>query len=190
MKNNLLKLLLVPLLIIFVYFISAKTYSSLFSKVDANTSIDVANFKILINDINTLVNKEITIGDINWRGEHTNDNVIAPGSEGTFSFIIDPSSSQVAITYEIKFIDHIIDENKILTVTNVVVDGENKILDNNILNGIFYLNDIESQKTNKVDVTVKWINDENNNESDSLIGLQQVEAQFIDIEFNATQYKG
>ena len=118
---------------------------------------------------------------------------IAPGSEGYFEVLIDATETDVAVRYDIKIDDVAtikigedtsdLDEKIVLKVTGVEdvfeKDGEidtttehiNYIdVDNKTVSGVIPINIIESKYKDKVRVYFKWINDDNNNIVDTMLG--------------------
>lgn len=191
MKRLIAKILLIFILIILLFLLIQKTYSTFYSAVDGDVLIDVAAWNISVNELGIANSKTIDINEITWVSNHSNPNTVAPGSVGTFYISIDPNDTSVAIKYDITFNDHSVDSEKILTVTDVSFEnGEFVQNSSSTYEGIFTLDDIDNEEVHLIKVTVEWINDEENNESDSLIGLNQKEPDYLDITFKASQFNG
>ena len=183
-----MKKYLILVIIIFFGLIINETYAIFYSNISKNTKLPIAKWNITLNDeniTNTYTNI-IDIKNIIWENEYANEKKVAPGSKGSFDIEIDSNDTEVSFLFEISYIDHTIDENKILTVTNIRYDGSDliKISDNKYI-CIFPIN--SNYKTISVDL--EWINNENNNEIDSSIGFNG-EMQTVEFIFKASQYYG
>lgn len=186
-------LLFLACLSIFIFAVS-KSFASLESKVDAKSTVYVGKWNILVNgqNLNSRYTDEITLNDIVWESnEHVSEGMAAPGSKGVISFEIDPTDTDVAVKYKITFSDHTDDPNYLLTIREISTDGTPLIKSGpNSYTGIFSLQDILNGATKTISIDVEWINDESNNEYDSLIGSQSEEAKFLYIDMEAVQYNG
>lgn len=163
------------IVLVSIYLINV-TYSAFESNINASTKIDIAKFNILINNQNIRINKNVKINDITWINNHANK--LAPGSIGEFYISLDPSNTDVSIKYKISFIDHTIDSNKVLTVTDI--DGiplNNGIYEDTIL--------INNKSVKNIKVTVEWISDDD--EFDSNIGLDITEHDYLDFNIEVSQ---
>lgn len=190
MNKLIKKIILIILLILLLFLIISKTYSTFYSKASGKVLIDVASWNILLNDKSVSQNKSIELNDIVWISNNSNPETVAPGSAGTFYISIDPNGAEVATKYELTFVDHEIDSEKILTVTDVTSENGDITKNNSTYTGVFSLDDIANEEVHLVKVTVEWINSEENNENDSLIGMNQKEPDYLDISFKAIQYNG
>lgn len=188
------KLTIVIIIIsIFVLFIfSNKTYTSYQSSVNDEVPLDIAEWKIEIDGQNiATTTKNISLSNIVWESDHTNNNTVAPGSKGQVKINIDPTSSEVAIKYNLTYTDHTINPDCLLTVTSIYLENEEleKISDNSY-SGVITLDQIKEKTVKVLVINVEWVNDENNNETDSKIGLNESVPNYLEIEFNASQYTG
>lgn len=169
-----------------------KTYTSYESAVDNEVAVDVADWKIEIDgqDI-AKTTRDISLNNIEWENTHASSTTAAPGSKGIIKIKIDPTSTQVAIKYNITYIDHNLDPECILTVTNIYLEEEEleKISDNTY-SGLITMDQIKEGTIKTLVIHVEWINDENNNESDTQIGLKEKDPNYLKLEFDASQYTG
>lgn len=169
-----------------------KTYTSYESAVDNEVAVDVADWKIEIDgqDI-TKTTRDISLNNIEWENTHASSTTAAPGSKGIIKIKIDPTSTQVAIKYNITYIDHNLDPECILTVTNIYLEEEEleKISDNTY-SGLITMDQIKEGTIKTLVIHVEWVNDENNNESDTQIGLKEKDPNYLKLEFDASQYTG
>ncbi len=178
-------LVLIPILLILIL---NKTYAIFYSRTNGNTDIALATWNIDLNDntLTSVYNNEVLINNIIWENIHANQNTVAPGSRGHFNIIINPNDTDVAFRFDVSYIDKSIDISKTLTVTNMTLDGVNlNKTANDTYTGVFNLND--SSKT--LTVYLEWINDEENNDNDSNIGLGSEMEETV-FNFKATQYYG
>lgn len=189
-KNVFILLFLVSLLII--YLTSNKTYTSYESLVEDEILLDVANWEINVDGQNIAKStREISLKNIEWTSEHTNNKTVAPGSKGVIRITIDPANTQVAVDCNVSYIDHKQDENIILTVTSMYLDGEEwESTEENSYSGIITLDQIKNKEQKHLVINVEWINNEENNEVDSKIGLSESEPNYLKLELTAKQYTG
>lgn len=186
-------ILSIIIICIFALFItSKKTYTSYESLVDNEVDLKIATWKIKIAEQDIVsTNKDISLSNIEWESEHTNDDTVAPGSKGIVRINIDPTESQVAIDYSITYEDHTKNPDCILTVTSIYLENEKleKISDNSY-GGIITMDQIKEQNKKVLVIHVEWVNDENNNKTDSQIGLNESTPNYLNLVFNAKQYTG
>ena len=185
------------LIILFVVIFTITVYEigtsfSLFeSAKDIVVNSDIGRWQILINDdlVTEIANFNVTnvqvTGDVNVRENH-----FAPGTEGYFDIVIDPNDTEVSVYYEIVCRTDMI-TNPQIHVTNIEdIDGNDLTLVAPYTHaGVIPLADIENGETVTIRFYVTWLNNENNNEIDSLYGLSSAE---FDIPMTITlrQYTG
>lgn len=169
-----------------------QTYAILTSEVIGYTNFEIAKWDIYINDMGVMEETIIRIDDINWNANHTAINTLAPGSVGTFPIFINPGDTDVAFRYDISYVDSSVDSNKLLTITSISFNEHELVMTApNTYSGIFTLDEINSNIIKEITVNVSWINDENNNERDSLIGKgEETEFEYLNFLFSASQYSG
>lgn len=113
---------------------------------------------------------------------------IAPGTSGYFDIVIDPSDTQVAFRYDLTFdftnlqSNFVIERIEEVNGVEVVRTGENTY------SNIMTLDDIENNATNNIRVFIKWNNDEDENENDSIIGMVKDNTIKIPVVVTVTQY--
>ena len=188
------KLILVLACLSIFLFVISKSFASLESKVDAKSTVYVGKWNILVNNqnLNSVYSDDITLDDISWESNsHVSDGMAAPGRRGVISFEVDPTDTDVAVKYTITFRDHSDDPSYLLTIRGISTDGTPLVRSGEFsYTGVFSLQDIRSGNTKTISIDVEWVNDESNNESDSLIGSQSAEARFLYINMEAVQYSG
>ena len=116
---------------------------------------------------------------------------VAPGSTCKVYLEINPTNTGVAFTYTISFVDKIINDEYVLTITDIK-DGDGSLIKTapQSYTGLFTLEEIRSRENKTVEIDVEWINNESNNQSDTLIGTQSSNPNFIHLEMEAVQYNG
>jgi hypothetical protein len=177
--------------IAFLYFGAKGTYTAYESFVNTEMSNRVAPIHLLINgeDLgsDTVLDNRIILDNITWTSTHTRPGKLSPGSTGSFQFELDPTGSEVAILYQIQFIDKEVDPDKIVTFQNVASDRTLVRTSIDTYSGIITLADIENgQKTH---ITVDFIYDD----TEDIEGIRednQVFEDFFEIHFTALQYQG
>ena len=197
MKGNMKRIdkILITLFIVFalIFFIS-KSFSLLESNVRGNSRIPIGQWNILVNNssLGSTQTQELLIDNVAIESnEHTQSGYFAPGTQGTATITINPNGTDVAFLYNISYEDKTGNPNAILHVTNIRSgDGNLTKTGPNTYTGIFTLNKIRSNVIENVTIDLEWVNDESNNEHDSLIGTESISASLINLEFEAIQYNG
>ena len=158
--------LLVNLLFVSVLFLLGTLAIKTDSRYKSNTTISnspkIAPWKIKVNGTDITRESTITENNIVW---NTNDKVksgkVAPGSIGTYTLIIDPTGSKVAVDWKIE----INTNSSPLKVIGVKVDNEDILVNSeNIYEGIISLSDVKLNKTRTIEITFKWL--EENSDTD------------------------
>lgn len=171
----------------------AYTRSRLVANIDTSQNAVLAKWNITLN--NTLITQTmsdtIALGNITWTNSHANPEKVAPGSSGIVDLVINPQDTQVSFRYDITFTDHNVDPNVLLTITNMSANGNNLIhTATNTYTGIFPLSEIEAHQTKVITIYISWLDDENNNETDTQVGTGELTGDLIGITFVAKQYRG
>ena len=191
-RKNVFIFILLIISIALLYIFANKTYTSYESKTMGNADLNIAEWQIKIDDQEIVKStQEIKLSDIVWNNDHTSSGKVSPGSKGSAKIKIDPSMTQVAIKYSISYVDHSNDPNIVLTVNSISLeDDELKREEDGSYSGIITLDEIKNGVKKILNLDVEWINDENNNEFDSAIGLEDATPQYLTLILKAEQYKG
>ena len=139
-----------------------------------------------INETTSFSVSNITVsGDSNVR-----QNYFAPGTSGYFDLVIDPSDSDVSVYYEIVCHIELLQNDQIhlLRVENVGKPNLT-VVRPNTYSAIIPLSDIKNHVTTTIRFYVEWVNDENNNEVDSLYGSSSTKFD-IPMDITFSQYTG
>ena len=114
------------------------------------------------------------------------EGLIAPGMTAYFDIEIDPNDTDVSVRYDLTLNTEEL-ENDRIQITNVEEINHHTIVltDVSTYTGIIPITDSE---VHTIRVYVEWINDESNNEIDSLYGLDADSEVEIPITINFSQY--
>ncbi len=192
---KLLKVILIGSLVIVcvLYLTNNLTFSSYESKIDGEVDSKIAHWNININEENITDSYDtvIDIDDISWDTSHTATGKVSPGSTGVFTIEIDPTDTELAFSYDIKFKDKVINNDYVLTMTSIT-SSDSYLIHTEIdkYTGLFSLNDINTKVKKVITINIAWLNDDDNNESDSNISDSVEDIKYIDLEFRAKQYNG
>ena len=167
--KKILPLLLLTLLIVLLGQL-ASTYGIFESNVAVGSEIELADWQILVNNINlNEEEQEFNITNILW---DTNSNVLpgkaAPGLDGYFEIILDPRTTQVAIEYEVTFEFSEL-ENSNIYITSVKDRNNNDILivDSETYSSSMSLEEVQLNQIEIIKVSFTWELDEENSIIDS-----------------------
>ena len=188
------KIIIVLIAVLILIFIVSKTLSLLQTNVTGAAEMPLAKWNILINgtELTSTSTADIRVNNIEWdENSHTSSGVVAPGSTGKVYLEINPTNTGVAFTYSITYIDKIINDEYVLTITDIK-DGDGSLIKTapQSYTGLFTLEEIRSRENKTVEIDVEWINNESNNQSDTLIGTQSSNPNFIHLEMEAVIYNG
>lgn len=196
-KNIIIFLVLLSMCVIaiLVYKIIS-IYAVFHSNVGAKAEFRNGTWNIDVNGkkITTGVQTDFTIDQITVaEDQHTMPGKISPGLSGNFKIVINPKDTNVSIRYDITLNQ---DELKSSNVKISSVEEKNngaKLIKTaeNEYTGIITLQDIQKNVIHEIEMNVEWLDDEQNNESDTLLGTNKDKRQFeIPVTFHATQYLG
>ena len=186
---------LIIILFVFVLFITIYEISLSFSLFESAKDIvinnDIGRWQIKVN--NDLINNKTTFevtnvkvsNDENVRVDH-----FAPGTEGYFDIVIDPTDTDVSIYYEILCRTDMIKNSQISMTRIENVDGDDlKVVAPYTYASVIPLRDIKNNKITTIRFYISWNNNENNNEVDSLYGSSSANFE-IPMELTFRQYTG
>lgn len=192
-KKTISIFILVLLVGCFLYFRARATYTSYESNVEGKVSTNVGEIHIKINGVDVVATNDgtldnrVILDNITWESTHTREGKISPGSTGTIDLEVDPSGSEVAILYEFRFVDQQIDEDKLLTFSNIV-PAEGMIRTSaDTYTGVITLNDIAAGKKYHLstDFLFDYLTD-----IEGITEDNQILDDLFEIHFHAIQYDG
>ncbi len=134
--------------------------------------------------------------------EHVKSQKIAPGTQACFEITIDPSNTDVSILYtlDLKFDDVTTAKMKLIKVENYFQKNGSteKITNEDVLTqneehqhkAVIPIAKINDKYLNHVKLYFEWVNVEENNATDSILGQTENAKISIPIEINLKQYTG
>lgn len=199
MKKNRTKKILWITAIFFAFiaatYIINESYALLQTIASGNAETNTGSWTIKLNEknISNGVTESFTLNNIIYdeSDENIENGYIAPGKSGYFDIILDPSGTDVAISYEInvRLDEYDYPDNIKLSVENTSADGKID-QDGNTFKGLISLDDIKSNKTITLKLTLIWENNEEFNESDTNLGIEEANKLKIPITVTLNQYQG
>lgn len=188
MNKKILYLLFISFVLITTYEVM-DAYGLFESKNKLVVNQNVARWKILINGSN-ITEEDFVINSINVEGnENVLNGKLAPGVRGYFDIEIDPQAD-TSIVYSISFdFSQISDSFKVENIEETT-SGNLIRTDKSTYSKVITLNEIKENKKNNVRVYLKWENKEDNNATDSKIGLTENNYINIPVSVSAMQYFG
>lgn len=156
-------LLLLGILICALIFLGVQIYAKYLTSASGNTSIAIAKWNILVNNLSIKSNTDISssIVPVFPGNEHIANGIIAPTAEGYFDLNFDFSSADVSFQYEITTS---VDSNssvKDLVTTGYSIDDGEKIAFENFnepISDTILLNG--NVKSRKIRIFVEWNDDD------------------------------
>src|SRR5574344_1854742 len=151
----------------------------------------VGEWTILINGTD-ITNNTVTfnINSFNWNTTtEVKENKFAPGMNGYFDIIINPSSTDVSVKYNITYdLTELNDTN--ITISSIIEkDGRGLTrTGESTYTGVITLSQINSNITNTIRTNLSWVNNEANNDTDSELGLELDNDINIPIRVDVFQY--
>ena len=188
MNKKILYLLFISFVLITTYEVM-DAYGLFESKNKLVVNQNVARWKILINGSN-ITEEDFVINSINVEGnENVLNGKLAPGVRGYFDVEIDPKAD-TSIVYSISFDFSQISDSFIVEKIEETTSGNLIRTDEATYSKVITLNEIKENKKNNVRVYLKWENKEDNNATDSKIGLTENNYINIPVSVSAMQYFG
>lgn len=143
------------------------TYAKYITSADGDANINIARWKILVNNQDIEQNKELSnvITPVFDGNDNIASNVIAPTAEGYFDILIDASNTDVSLKYEITTSDNADSAVSDLIISGYSIDDSERqqiVSDDGqikIENEILYNS---TDKDIKLRVFLKWNDDETN----------------------------
>ena len=156
-------LLIILILILLLVFFLIQIFAKYLTSASGDTSMNIARWNILVNDISIKENADITntLSPVFPGNENIAPDIIAPTAEGYFDLNFDFSDADVSFEYEITTT---VDPNssvKDLVVTGYSVDDGQKVelTNNSSIKDTILLTD--TINTRKIRVFVKWDDGDN-----------------------------
>lgn len=190
MKTKILYIITILMLVTLVYFVSS-SYALFESEKTIVVHPETAKWNIVINgkNINTIENFVIDSFNIE-ENENTLEGKIAPSLSGYFDIEIDPTNTDTSIMYEVIFdfnnLEPTIKVDKIEEINGYSLKQVNE----NTYSNKITLSEIKSGVKHNIRVYIEWVNDEEKNQVDSLIGTDINGSIEIPVIIDIKQYLG
>jgi len=166
-------MVITPLFFLMTIYLIVDTYSLFESNHVTTSNVDIAKWQIKVNDDEIDgASSTFTVDVINWQGtDYVLDGKVAPGMNGYFDIVIDPNYSQVSIKYDVSFDFEVLSENQFVINNITEINGRELVrTGENTYSGVISLDEILNGETSTVRVDLSWVNSDENNESDSVLG--------------------
>lgn len=171
----------------------AITYAKYQSSTNVSIKENIARWNIKLNDydIKSGFSDEISIENFTLE---ENDNVksgrIAPGVVGNFELILDPEGTDVPVRYDISFNEVNLEQIKVISIKQKETGSELIRTSNDTYTGVIPLSEIKNGQTATISIKLEWANNDENNETDTEIGL--IQGYYLDfpIKLHVEQYLG
>ena len=149
---------------------------------------NVARWVILVNGNN--ISEDFVINSIKIENnENVLNGKLAPGTIGYFDIEIEPQTD-TSIVYSVSFDFSQITNNIMVESIEETTSGNLIRTDVSTYSKVITLDEIRESKKNNIRVYLKWENTEENNETDSEIGLTKNNYINIPVSVSAMQYLG
>lgn len=181
---------------VFAIFKIADTYAIFETNASATVSQQTGKWVIKLNgtDISGGVVENFTINDFVYT-ENINvaDNVIAPGRNGYFDIVVDPTGTDVAVRYDIKIdlVSGTFPDNISFAIQDLSGQASIKTAVDTY-SGVIGLTGIQAGQLVTLRVNITWNNDATNNHdaSDTTLGKDKTSKISIPVEVKVIQYLG
>lgn len=178
-----------------IIIITNESYALLETISSGNAEVNTGGWTIKLNEknISSGVTEKFTLNNITYDNTNTNidEKYIAPGKSGYFDIILDPTGTEVAISYEIKV--NLEDTNYPSNIKFSVEElnsSANITSENNTFTGVISLEEVTKSKTITLRLHLNWENDEQFNEEDTSLGIVENNKFEIPITIVLNQYQG
>jgi len=179
-KSQAKKLTLIVLIMFVLIAVIGGTYSRYINTATGNAQIDLAKWSVKINGTNMSAIDTLTVPLEYEESDYVTEDKLAPGTSATFTLVIDPTDSEVAIDYEIALgaVTGLTNNGSAIALTGATYTVQGGTAQNATINegaGTIELTealaDVEADKTVTVVGTITWDNaDDANNTADTANG--------------------
>lgn len=175
------------LFLILTVFQITKSFGVFETRFTEDSNINIAKWHIYVNDYNlNNTNNTFYVDNITYtNNEGVSEGRFAPGVTGSFLLEIDPTDTEVSFEYSLSIDLSGLEYDQIRIDSIEGIDGTNLTVNEGVYSKVFPLSDIYDGKTDTIKVTFSWINDDENNDSDSELGSSSGNIEIpINIRFN------
>lgn len=165
-------MVITPLFFLITIYLIVDTYSLFESNHVTTINSDIAKWQIKLNgDVIDGASSTFSVDFLDWDGsEYVLDGKVSPGMNGFFDVEIDPNMSDVSVRYDISFDFETLSASQFVINDIIEMNGREMIrTDEYTYTGILSLDDIKKGDKSVVRVSLTWVNDEANNEADSIL---------------------
>ena len=158
---------------------------------DTNVYGDITISHILVKlDITDTMTEAIEINNFQYStSSHVQTGYIAPGGTAYFELVVDASDCDVAVLYSVDLNLGELDLGTNINISLQDMDGSTVVRTGEYLySGIIDLASLDDARTLRV--TIQWVNNEANNDTDTKLGEVEDSQISIPIIFHAQQYLG
>lgn len=188
MKNKIIYILCAIMIFVSIYMIT-DTYGLFESNKTKVVDSQIAKWNILINETNINKTESFLINTFKTNDTSTVESgKIAPGVTGYFDIAIDPSDTEVSFRYDLTFDFSSLSNS--FTIESIEETNGYSIVrtDEFTYSNIITLTDIKNGIKNNIRVHIKWQNNEENNATDTVIGMNPDYSIEIPVTITTTQY--
>ena len=153
--------------LIVTLFAIVDTYGLFETNAMALSELDVGQWQIYVNNVDVALNETITLSNFNYTSsQHTDSGYFAPGIDCWFDLVIDMSSAEVSVDYELEIDDSAIDDydNIYFSILDI---NTNQTVTSNTFSGVSLVSDNNRVKTLRI--YLNWDDDPLYDESDSTL---------------------
>ena len=193
-KKIINKILIILFFIIFVLlcYKVIQIYAVFKTETNSTAQFQKGAWHINVNgvEITKGVDKKFTINNIFINQDnHVKPGKLAPGLNGNFNIEINPQNTDVSIKYDIM----ILDNNKLIKIKEIKeINNEVELIktNKNTYTAIIPLSKIKEGIIHKINVKFEWLNDENKNLEDTILGEDTLHKFEIPVMVHLEQYLG
>jgi len=140
------------------------TYGLFETNSTGNSEFQVGRWVILLNNIDTTINRTITLDDFTYTGnQHIESGYFAPGSSGTLDLVIDATDTDVAFEYSLVFDTTEIENHPNITI-EITNTETNEVIQDDEYTGTMYMND---DRELSLTISLIWTHNDTYNDNDS-----------------------
>ena len=193
MKTKLKLWLLVILFFILSIYLISDSYALFETNSSGEANSEIGKWVIKISDILISDNQKEEFSVDNFvyeENENIADGYIAPGRNGYFDIILDPTGTEVAVRYDLSF-DNEQSYGDNIKYSVTLLDGTETIKTApNTYSGTISLKQINQNTKITLRINLTWDNDVNYNSNDTKLGTTEDNKIRIPVGVSVTQYLG
>lgn len=192
MKKSLILLIMCVIALLVYEIISI--YAVFYSEVGAKVNLQNGVWNISVNgtQITKGVDTQFVIDEISTtENDYVKPGRLAPGLSGSFELAINPEDTNVAVRYDVTLNQEELGNSNLNIKSIKEVEQGYELIKTavNTYTGIISLEQINNGAIHKMKVDVEWV-DDNNDESDTELGMDESHQLKIPISVHVIQYLG